>query len=173
MDLLNFKMGEEMGFRSKLIELVVKHDLIPARIRWRKSASGVGRLFNDVFHMLNEDGRRNLAELLYDWGIDDADEVVKMLKIERNLHGCAVALITTNSIFGIKSHIARENSNEIIIHATKCLWKNKKNWTPDVCASIENYDMGLVKGINKNIKYFCTKRRSKGDKVCEIILRKS
>jgi len=173
LDLLNFKMGEEMGFRSKLIELVVKHDLIPARIRWRKSASGVGRLFNDVFHMLNEDGRRNLAKLLYEWGVGDADEVVKMLKIERNLHGCAVALITTNSIFGIKSHIARENNNEIIIHATKCLWKDKKNWTPDVCASIEEYDIGLVKGINKNIKYFCTKRRSKGDKVCEIILRKS
>ena len=162
-----------MGFRSRLIELVIKHDLIPTRIRWRKSASGVGRLFNDVFHMLNEDDRRKLAKLLYDWGVGDADEVVRMLKVERNLHGCAVGLIAMNCIFGIKSHIARENSDEIIVHATKCLWKDKKNWTPSVCASIEEYDIGLVKGINKNVKYFCTKRRSKGDKVCEIILRKS
>lgn len=33
-------MGEEMGFRSKLIELVAKHDLIPARIREEKCERG-------------------------------------------------------------------------------------------------------------------------------------
>jgi hypothetical protein len=161
-----------MGFRSRLIELVVRHDLVPARIRWKKSASGVGRLFNDVFHMLNEDDRKNLAKLLYEWGVGDADEVVKMLRIERDLHGCAVALMVANCIFGIKSNIAREDNDEIIIHATKCLWKDKKNWTPEVCASIEKYDIGLMEGINKNTKYICTKRRSKGDNICEIILRK-
>ena len=166
-------MGEEMGLRSRLIEFVIKHDLVPTRIRWKRSASGVGRLFNGVFHMLNEDGRKKLAKLTYDWGVGDADRVVKMSRIERNLHGCAVALMATNCIFGIKSHIVGENSNEIIIHATKCLWKDKEGWTPEVCASIEKYDVGLVKGIDKNIKCFCTKRRSKGDKVCEIILRKN
>jgi len=161
-----------MGLKSKLIEFVVKHDLMPARIRWKKSASSVGRLFNDVFHMLDEDDRKNLAKLLYEWGISDADEVAKKLKIERNLHACAVALLAANCIFGIKSYIAREDSEEIVIHATECLWKDKKNWTPNVCASIEEYDIGLVKGINKDVRYFCTKRRSKGDEVCEIILRK-
>jgi len=161
-----------MRSKSRSIEFVVKHDLMPARIRWRRSASGVGRLFNDIFHMLNANDRKKLAKLLYDWGISDADEAVKTLKIERNLHGCAVALLATNCIFGIKSYIAKENSDEIIIHATECLWKDKKNWTPDVCASIEEYDIGLVKGINKNVRYFCTKRRSKGDEVCEIVLRK-
>jgi len=161
-----------MGLKSRSIEFVVKHDLMPARIRWKKSASGVGRLFNDVFHMLNEDDRKKLAKLLYEWGISDADEVVEVLKIERNLHGCAVALLAANCIFGIKSYIARENSEEPVIHATECLWKDKENWAPDVCASIEEYDIGLVKGINKDVGYFCTKRRSKGDKVCEIVLRK-
>lgn len=79
-----------MGLKSRSIEFVVKHDLMPARIQWKKSASGVGRLFNDVFHMLNENDRKKLAKLLYEWGISDADEVVKKLKIERNLRGCAV-----------------------------------------------------------------------------------
>lgn len=48
-----------MGLKSRSIEFVVKHDLMPARIGWKKSASGVGRLFNDVFHMLDEDDRKN------------------------------------------------------------------------------------------------------------------
>lgn len=74
-------------------------------------------------------------------------------------------------IFGIKSYIAKKSDDEIIIHATECLWKDKKNWTPAVCTSIEQYDIGLVKGINKD-DYCCTKRRSKGDNICEVILKK-
>ena len=77
-----------------------------------------------------------------------------------------------NCVFGIKSYIAKENNNEIIINATECLWKDKRNWTPKVCASIEKYDVGLIKGIDKSVKYYCTKRRSKGDKICEVILKR-
>ncbi|PKP58481.1 MAG: hypothetical protein CVT88_07230 [Candidatus Altiarchaeales archaeon HGW-Altiarchaeales-1] len=161
-----------MNIKSKLMEFVVVHDLIPVRLRWIKSARGVGRMFNDIFCMLDKDGKKKLGKILYDMGVNDADEFVKKLKIERNLHGCAIASIAANSLFGIKSYIAEENNDEIIIHATKCLWKDKKNWTPEVCASIEEYDIGLVEGINKNVKYCCTKRRSKGDKFCEVILTK-
>ena len=161
-----------MGFRSRVIEFLVRHDLLPARIRWKKSASGVGRLFNDVFHLLDENERKKLTELMYEQGLSDADKVAETLKIKRNLHGCAIALMAANCVYGIKSRIAKENNNKIVIHARECLWKNKKNWTPAVCASIENYDVGLVKGIDKNVEYYCTKRRSKGDNFCEVILKR-
>jgi len=161
-----------MGFRGRVIEFLVMHDLLPARIRWKKSASGVGRLFNDVFYLLDENERKKLTELMYEQGLSDADKVAETLKIKRNLHGCAVALMAANCVYGIKSRIAKENNNEIIIHARECLWKNKRNWTPAVCASIENYDVGLVKGIDKNVEYSCTKRRSKGDNFCEVILKR-
>lgn len=161
-----------MNIIAKLIEFMIKRDLVPARARWKRSASGVGRLFNDVFHMLNKDDRKKLTKLMYDWGLGDADRLIETLKAERNLHGCAVAVLAMNCIFGIKSYIAKESNDEIVIRATKCLWKDRKNWTPEVCASIEKYDIGLVRGIDKNVKYFCTKRRSKGSKHCEIVLRK-
>ena len=45
------KGGKEMNIKAKLIEFMIKNDFIPARIRWKRSASGVGRLFNDVFNM--------------------------------------------------------------------------------------------------------------------------
>jgi len=161
-----------MGFRGRFIEFLVMHDLLPAKIRWKKSASGVGRLFNDVFHLLDENERKKLTELMYKQGLSDADKVTETLKIKRNLHGCAIALMAANCVYGIKSRIAKENNNEIVIHARECLWKNKRNWTPAVCASIENYDVGLVKGIDKNVEYYCTKRRSKGDNFCEVILKR-
>ena len=161
-----------MGFRGRFIEFLVMHDLLPARIRWKKSASGVGRLFNDVFHLLDENERKKLTDLMYEQGLSDADKGAETLKIKRNLHGGAIALMATNCVYGIKSRITKENNNEIVIHARECLWKNKRNWTPAVCASIENYDVGLVKGIDKNVEYYCTKRRSKGDNFCEVILKR-
>lgn len=161
-----------VGIKNRLIEFIVRNDLIPVKMRWRKSASGVGRLFNDVYHMLSIDDRRKLANLLYEWGLNDAEEVVDTLKIKRDLHGCALAILAANSVFGIRSKIVREIENEVVIHATECLWKNKKNWTPEVCTTIDQYDIGLVAGINKNVHYSCFKRRSKGDPVCEVVLKK-
>ncbi len=161
-----------MNIKGKLMEFIIVNDLVPVQTRWRKSASSIGRIFNDVFHMLDKNERAGLTKMMYSWGIEDANEIVETLKVERNLHGCAVALMGMHRIFGIKSHIAEENANEIKIHATECMWKNKKDWTPEVCASIDGYERGLTEGIDKNISHISAKRRSAGDNVCELILRK-
>ena len=150
---------------------MVVHDLIPVQIRWKRCASGVGRVFNDIFHILDKNERVKLTKMMYSFGLEDVDEVIKTLNVKRDLHGCAIALMGVHRIFGIKSHIARENNEEVVIHATKCLWKDKGGWNHEICASMSSYDRGLIKGINKNIKSYCTKRRSKGDNVCELILK--
>jgi len=162
-----------MNFKAKLIEFVIKSDLMPEGIRWKVCANGVGRLFNDVFKIIERDQRQDITKLMYEWGIADADRVIEALKAERDLHGCAIAVIGMNQIFGIKSHIQRESSEEVIVHATECLWKDLKDWTPEVCSSISAYDVGLVAGINKDVRQFFTKRRSMGDNVCELVLKKS
>ena len=108
-----------MGFRGKVIEFLVIHYLLPAKIRWKKSASGVGRLFSDVFYMLDANERKKLTELMYEQGLNDADKVAETLKIKRNLHGCAVALMAANCVYGIKSRIAKEKAEqeEMVFHA--------------------------------------------------------
>ena len=52
--LVNSLIDAVMGFIGRIIEFLVMYDLLPAKIRWKKSASGVGRLFSDVFHLLDE-----------------------------------------------------------------------------------------------------------------------
>jgi len=164
--------AKKMKVKSRLFEFMIKNDLIPAKVRWKKSASGVGRLFNDVFNMLDEDDRKKLTKLTHDWGLSDASAVIETLKVERDLHGCAIALMAMHRIYGIKSYIARESGDEITIHATKCMWKDEKGWTPRVCASISAYEMGLIEGIDKNIQHLYTKRRSMGDEFCELVLKR-
>jgi len=41
-----------------VLKKVIKNDPIPAKVRWKKSASGVGKLFDDVSNMLDEDNRK-------------------------------------------------------------------------------------------------------------------
>jgi hypothetical protein len=147
-----------MNFKAKLTEFAIKHDLIPTKVKWEKCARGYGSLFSRFFNMVGEDERKNLTKLMYERGVESADEVVEKLKIERDLHGCAIALIGINQVFGIKSHIARENDNEVVIHATKCLWKDIEGWTPKVCSSIAAYEIGLVEGIDRDIKHFFTQK---------------
>ncbi len=160
-----------MNLNGKLMEFIVVHDLLPVHTRWKKSASGIGRMFNDVFHIMDRSERAKLAEMMFSWGIEDADGIVESLKIERNLHGCAIALLCIHRIFGIKSQIAEESAEILKIHATECLWIHKKGWGPEVCASIDRYEQGTVEGINSNIIHSCTKRRSVGDTFCEIVLK--
>lgn len=157
--------------KPKLMEFMIVHDLVPVRSRWRTSASGVGRMFNDLFHLLDTDERPKLARMMYSWGLNDAEGLVATLRVKRDLHGCAIALLGMHRVFGIKSKIFEETADQVTIHATKCLWKEKKGWSPEVCASIDGYERGLVEGVNADIVHTCTKRRSAGDDCCEMVLK--
>ncbi len=50
------------------------------------------------------------------------------------------------------------------------MWKDKKDWTPQICASIEAFETGLVKGIDASIRHHYSKRRSLGHPFCEMHL---
>lgn len=161
-----------MTVKSKIIEFIVKGDHTPKKLKLERNVDGIARLYSGTFNLLDADGKRKLAKMMYDWGLQDADEVVQLLGIKRDLHGCAIALLGANSLFGMKVRIASEDNNKVVIHGTDCRWKDREDWSPALCASIDRYDFGLVMGINKDIELTCTKRRSKGDDVCEYILEK-
>lgn len=84
--------------------------------------------------------------------------------------GCALALMSYHRIFGMKGSIAEESEDEIVIHAIHCMWKDKRDWTPKICASIEAFEAGLVRGIDSSIRHHYSKRRNLGHKVCEMHL---
>jgi len=164
---------KRIGLEGKLIQFAIENDLIPVGIRWKVCATGVGRLFNDLFKIVDDDKRKDLTRMMYEWGVADAEGITKEVKAGKDLHGCAVAVIAMNQIFGIKSHIESERSDEVIIHATECMWKDIRGWTPEVCSSVSAYELGLLDGTNKHMGHSFTKRRSKGDNVCELVLKKS
>ena len=161
-----------MTLKSKTAEFIAKKDLIPKKLKWERNVDGIARIYCGAYSLLDSNGKKKLVDMLYDWGFKDSDEVVRLLGINRDLHGCAIALITANHAFAMKSHIVKETEDEIVIHVTDCRFKDRDDWTSKHCVSIDRYDHGLIEGINKNVKLTVTKRRSKGDDVCEAILKK-
>ena len=114
-----------MTLKSKTAEFIAKKDLIPKKLKWERNVDGIARLYSGAYNLLDSTGKKKLIDMLYDWGFQDSDEVVKLLGIDRDLHGCAIALITANHAFAMKSHIVKENEDEIVIHVTDCRCKNR------------------------------------------------
>lgn len=159
-----------MGLKNKILEFAIKHDMVPMKTRWELAVSAVGSLYRNVFYLLGADESIKLSRMMEDWGLEHSKEVLNRLGAPRTLHGCALSLMSYHRIFGIKSSMVKETENEIVIHVSHCMWKDKRGWTPRICASIEAFETGLVKGIDGSIKHLYTKRRSLGDQVCEMRL---
>jgi len=100
--------------------------MIPVKSRWEQSVSAVGSLYRNVFHLLDPGDRKELSRMMEDWGREHADEALKRLRISRDLRGCALVLMLYHKIFGIKSSIAREMDDEVVIHVSHCMWKDKR-----------------------------------------------
>ena len=161
--------------KNYLKKRIIDLDIVPYSIRWKKSVSGIGRMYADIMKMLQENygsgGVKQLSETMYNIGLNQADEILESLGLERNLEGCAYVLLAMHRIFGIKSKIVKKENDRVIIHITHCYWgKSRKGWTSETCASIAQYETGLVKGILPSAMNFYTKKRSLGNDVCELII---
>lgn len=162
-------------FKKAIVIKIMDLDMVPYSIKWKKTISGIGSIYIGFMEMMQREygseGVRNLNDVMYTIGLNQAEEVLDSIGLERDLKGCAYTILTMHRIFGIKSKIIKRDENKVVIHVTHCRWGNyKEGWTPKTCASIEKYETGLVKGILPLADHVYTKRRSLGDNVCEIII---
>ena len=141
------------------------------KLKWELAVSAVGSMYRDMFSLLDEGDRVKLNRMVDGMRLEHSEEILRRLGASRDLHGCASALMAYHRIFGIDSSVVKETDEEIVVHVSSCMWKDKRGWTPEICASIEGFETGLVRGINGSIKHFYTKRRSLGDEVCEMHLK--
>jgi len=164
-----------MSFKSFLLKRLIVWDFIPYSLRWKKSVSGIGMIYVGTLEMMQEkygkDGVDNLNEIMYNIGLGQSTEILKMLDLNKDMEGCAYVLLSMHRIFGIKSKIIQKDSNKIVIHARKCRWGGHlKKWNARTCLSIDNYEAGLIEGILSSSEHTYTKRRSCGDNVCELVI---
>lgn len=157
---------------------LIEWDRIPYYLRWKKSVSGIGIIYVDIMEMMQEkygkEGVNNLNEVMYNIGHGQSIEILEMLNLKRDLEGCAYVLLAMHRVFGIKSKIIQKDNNKIVIHSMKCRWEGHvTKWNTRTCLSIDNYEAGLIEGILPLSEHAYTKRRSRGDDVCELVVSNS
>lgn len=158
-----------------LVRKLVEYDLVPPYIRWEKTVSGIGKTYLEIMQMMKErygpEGVKELNNVMYDIGYNQADEILDSLGLERNLKGCAYALMAMHRVFGIKSKIKEESDNRVIIHISSCDWgRSRENWGPKACASIAHYETGLVEAILPEATHMYPKKHTLGDEVCKLVI---
>ncbi len=164
-----------MNIKSYLSKKLIDLDLIPKSLRWRKSAKGLGTIYSDLYTMLiNEHdipGIKKMNNVMYNIGLKQGPEVLKELGLDKNLEGCAYAVLAMHRIVSMKSKIVEKSDKKIVIHVSHCSWGNHiDGWTPGTCNSIACSETGLVKGILPDALHQYTKKRSLGNEVCELII---
>ncbi len=147
---------------------------IPARIKWKKSVSGIGEMYEEILNTLVEkhgnEAVKDLAEAMYAIGSRQGKEIQQTIRVKDNAYGCALALLTMHRIFDIKSKIVEKNEKRAVIHIAECPWKEKEGWSSKCCMSLAAYERGVVESINPQIAHRYTKTRSLDAPFCEIIV---
>ena len=157
------------------MKIMITYDLIPPSIRWKKSVTGLGTMYSDLYSaMLQErdiQGIKRLDKVMHEIGLKQGPKILKELDMGWDLEGCAYVLLAAHRLFGMKSKIAEISVNKVVINVSHCSWGTRiDGWIPATCSSIAHYETGVVKSILPNATHKYTKKRSLGDDVCELII---
>lgn len=163
------------GIKSYFARKIIDWNLILCSFKWKKSVIGTGVMYAHIMKMMQKtygaDGVKNLGDVMYSIGLDQAIKILELLGLEKNLEGCAYTLMAAHRIFGIKSKIVHKTESEIVIHVTHCYWgRQTEVWTSGTCASIAQYERGLVEGILPSGKHTYSKKYTLGDEICELVI---
>lgn len=164
-----------MSIKGYFLKKLIDYDIVPCFFRWKKSVSGIGRIYSDMLDMMQKNygikGIKQMNNVMYDIGLNQSLEILNKLGLEKNLEGCAYVLLSMHRVFGIKSKIVKKSNRRIVIHISDCCWgRKRKGWTPKTCASISQYELGLIRGIMPEVKHVYTKKHTLGNDVCEMII---
>jgi len=164
-----------MGLKSYLVKKLVDLDLIPCRTRWKKSVRGIGRIHADLYTKLQErygpEGIELLGRVMYGLGAEQAWEIVDSLGLERDLEGCAYAVMVMHRIFGIKSKIIERDSQEVVIEITDCEWGRRRGgWSPGMCVTIGRYEDGVIETILPGARHTYEARHTIQGDNCRLVI---
>ena len=165
-----------MNLKSYLVKKLIDLDLIPCRTRWRKTVTGIGRIHADLYLKLRErygpEGTELLGQVMYDLGVQQANEIIEALDLNRDLEGCAYAVMAMHRIFGIKSRILRRDEDRLIIQITHCRWgRSTDGWIPGMCVTIGRYEDAVIETILPNSHHSYEERYPMGDGTCNLVIR--
>ncbi len=142
--------------------------LVPARIRWRIATKGLGLFFSEIIKSNESGSNKDISKACKELGSKQGEKIKNEFKVaSKNFHQSLRVIVFANRLFGINAKIAEKNRSMAKTRITKCSWAGSDYWGAKPCSALSAWEIGLVEGLNPNLKVKFLKRMSKGDDCCE------
>jgi hypothetical protein len=127
-------------------------------------------MYRRFFYLLEPSKRLGLSEMMKEGGVEHSGEVLEKLGVRRDLHGCALALMSYHRIFRIKRSIVKKSEDEDRYPRHPLHLERQEGLDSPDLRLLEAFEASLVKGIDGSIRHHYSKRRSLGHQVYEMHL---
>ena len=143
--------------------------LVPTRVKWKIATKGLGLLVSEMTKEKDKSGgSTDMAKICKDLGYRQGQKVKNEFKVpNEGFYQTLKVVVFANRLFGINSRIIEKNGNVAKSRITKCSWAKSDFWGSRPCSALSAWEIGLVQGLNPDIKIKFLKRMSKGDDCCE------
>ncbi len=138
------------------------------RIRWKIATKGLGLLVSQLTKNNEAGGNKDLVKACRELGFKQGDKVRREFSVDENNFSDTLKVIRfANRLFGMNSKIVEKNGLKAKTRTTQCSWAGNDDWNSKPCGALSAWEIGLVEGLNPNVKVKFLKRMSQGDDCCE------
>lgn len=142
--------------------------LVPVRIRWKIATKGLGLLLSEIIKSNGGGSNKDIVKACRELGFKQGQKVQSEFKVaSKNFHQTLRVVVFANRLFGINSRVVEKNGAVAKTRITKCSWAGSDFWSAKPCAALSAWELGLVEGLNPDIKVKFLKRMSMGADCCE------
>ena len=142
--------------------------LVPVRVRWKIATKGLGLMLSEIIKNNESGSNKDIVKACKELGFKQGQKVKNEFKVSNdNFEETLRVVVFANRLFGINAKIAQKNGSSATTRTTKCSWAGSDYWSAKPCGALSAWELGLVEGLNPDVKVKFLKRMSKGDDCCE------
>lgn len=151
--------------------LAIRHPwLVPRTMRWRTAAQGLGLV---VAHVVSAEGVAGeggkvpgTGAILQALGQEQGRALRAQLEYGRDPAECARVVALANRVYDIDAVVVETGPHEARVVTPGCPWSREAWWGPGPCGAFSRYEVGLVAGLNPEVRLRYECKRTRGDDRC-------
>ena len=136
--------------------------LVPPFVRWRSASSGLGF----VVARMVADTDDSPGAVLQRIGEEQGRALKEGLGYGSGPLECARAVTLANRLYAIKATVRIGPGGEVQVQTPGCPWSREEWWGPQPCGAFSRFEVGLVAGLNPDVRLRYTCKRTRGDTRC-------
>jgi hypothetical protein len=143
---------------------------VPRFLRWKATSRGMGLVVARLVEREADPSRggsaRETGAGLQSIGTEQGAALRAQLGYGRNPLECARAVALANRLFDISATVHATGPDEATVVTPGCPWSRESWWGSAPCGAFSRYELGLVTGLNPDVRLRYDCKRTRGDARC-------